>query len=269
MCLAFASTCHAGLDDLYLPRVYSDANGNDLPYRLHVPDQYDGQEAYPLILFLHGAGERGTDNFQQVFVGVNLILATMLDQPAYDAFLLVPQCPSDKGWASYSETPTVPMRLTMEVIDQLDEEFKIDVNRLYITGFSLGAYGTWDAASRYPGKFAAAVPLAGGGDPSKASALVGTPIWAFHCEGDSIVPVEETRSMIDAIRAAGGDPLYTEYPDGGHQVWGRAYNESQLYTWMFSQVVPEPATLSLLAVGALALIRRSSKQNSLCCEVRL
>ena len=117
----------------------------------------------------------------------------------------------------------------------LQKEFSIDATRLYVTGLSMGGYGTWDALQRYPDRFAAAVPICGGGDVKQAKKIAQIPIWAFHGDKDTAVPVERTRSMIAALKEAGGMPKYTEYPDVGHDSWTATYKDPALHEWMFAQ----------------------------------
>ncbi|HEV7234704.1 MAG TPA: prolyl oligopeptidase family serine peptidase [Ktedonobacteraceae bacterium] len=134
--------------------------------------------------------------------------------------------------------------MAKEIVDALQKEYQgIDSNRLYITGLSLGGYGVWDAIERWPSYFAAAIPIAGAGDPSKAAVLKDLPIWAFHGSADTTVPASGSRDMIATIKAAGGHPLYTEYPGAGHEIWdfvyattGTAQHTPGVLSWLFSQV---------------------------------
>jgi predicted peptidase len=131
-----------------------------------------------------------------------------------------------------------PLRLTMALVASLETEYPVDTNRLYVTGLSMGGYGTWDAIQRFPAKFAAAVPVCGGGDATAAKAIAKVPVWAFHGAKDTAVKPERSRDMIAALKAAGGAPKYTEYPDVGHNSWVNAYNTPELYEWMFAQKLP-------------------------------
>jgi len=154
----------------------------------------------------------------------------------WPCFMMAPQCPLNDSWSNIGgEQPTLPMFLTLEAIGDLMGEFNIDPGHLYITGLSMGGFGTWDTITRYPGLFAAAVPIASGCEPSLAYLCVDIPIWAFHGDADMTVPVEYDRRMIAAIIDAGGNPLYTEYPGAGHvQSWNLAYAEPDLLPWLFS-----------------------------------
>ncbi|RLD79019.1 MAG: phospholipase, partial [Bacteroidetes bacterium] len=131
--------------------------------------------------------------------------------------------------------PSGSMQLTMDFIDSLVKKYSIDENRIYITGLSMGGFGTWDAIARYPDKFAAAVPICGGGDENTAKLIVDIPIWAFHGADDRVVKVERSRNMINAIKKQGGNPLYTEYEGVGHGSWIPAYKETELLKWLFMQ----------------------------------
>ena len=391
MMLSFANVaCSATLKD-FEARQYKDADGNVLNYRLYKPKDYDANRKYPLILFLHGAGERGSNNSAQVRDALHWARDEV--QKESPCFIVAPQCPSappalqlygnrkdfdqtynnygesagqwktyslplnklptgeqawltlinaanknakspadgefrniriyedgasgqaidlrkldfshragngkmavsddgstvtlsgdvrikapfaytvtpksviefdfrstqegqvhaigldndeffDSRWANMDwsakkgaagKNPSTPMRLTLEVLAGLQKEFDLDENRLYITGLSMGGYGTWDVIWRHPKMFAAAVPVCGGGDESKAELIKDIPIWCFHGGADPVVPTDRSRNMIKAIKAAGGTPKYTEYPGVGHNSWDRAYSEPELPKWLFSQ----------------------------------
>jgi predicted peptidase len=222
--------------DDFEARTYTDGT-NTLPYRLFVPEDYDPGAAYPLVLFLHGAGERGTDNRRQLTgQTAPLVFVHPENQERWPCFMLAPQCPPGGFWDNIGrEEPSTWMRLTLEAIAELGQEFSIHPGRVYITGLSMGGFGTWDVITRYPGLFAAAVPICGGGDVRLAARCAGTPIWAFHGAADPVVPVQRTREMIAAVIAARGNPLYTEYPGVGHNSWDRAYAEPDLLPWLFAQ----------------------------------
>jgi len=223
--------------DDFEDRRYTDGSYT-LPYRLFVPRDYDPAQAYPLVLFLHGGGAGGTDNRLQLTLPLNtaqLVFVKPENQKVWPCFMMAPQRPESGDWGSGSATPTPWLRLTIEVIDALQKEFKIDPGRLYVTGLSLGGYGTWGAITIYPGKFAAAVPIAGGWNVALADRCAQTPIWNFHSDDDPSVPVQESRTMIAAVRAAGGDPIYTEYTGYAHRSWNPAYAEPDLLLWLFSQ----------------------------------
>jgi predicted peptidase len=223
--------------DDFEARSYTNGS-HTLPYRLFVPREYDPAQAYPLVLFLHGAGERGTDNWLQLTgQTAPLVFVQPDNQTVWPCFMMAPQCPSNDFWSAdwSSDEPSTSLRLTIEVVDALQQEFSIDPGRLYVTGLSMGGFGSWDAITRYPGKFAAAVPIAGGGAVRLADQCAQTPIWNFHSDDDPVVPVAFSRDMIAAVRAAGGDPIYTEYTGYGHASWVPAYAEPDLLLWLFAQ----------------------------------
>jgi hypothetical protein len=383
--------CSADIKD-FEPREYKDADGNLLLYRLYKPKNYDANQKYPLILFLHGAGERGNNNAAQVRDALHWAKDDV--QKENPCFILAPQCPGKREafqlygtrkefnanfadyeksagqWKSYSiplaklttgpkaylsllnasdknsaasgkfrniklheegaaatpldlrkldfskrmgngkasvsddgttisfegdlrvkapleytvtpktvlefefrssaqglshaiamdaddffdyrwanvdwsakrgaagKTLSTPMRLTLEVLAQLRKEFNLDDKRLYITGLSMGGYGTWDVIARNPTMFAAAVPVCGGADEATAPIIKDIPIWCFHGGADPTVPTDRSRNMIKALKETGGNPKYTEYPGVGHNSWDKAYSEPELPKWLFAQKRP-------------------------------
>jgi len=224
---------------------HEDATGATLLYRLLKPGPTaSGQKVHPLVVFLHGAGERGSDNKAQLTHGREMML---IAAQKYGAFVLVPQCPGGEKWVDVDwgksehqmpEKPAQPMRLLVELIAKLQAEYPIDADRLYVIGLSMGGYGTWDMIQRYPEKFAAAVPICGGGDETQAKRIAKIPVWAFHGAKDPAVPVSRSRDMVEAIRAAGGEPKYTEYPEVGHFAWTPAFKDPEMLIWLFSQKRP-------------------------------
>jgi predicted peptidase len=232
----------ARLRDTLAKRVYRNTSGESIPYRLVVPPDYDARETYPLILFLHGAGERGSDNEAQLQHPEVLRLTTDAANPC---FLVAPQCPREQKWvdAPWSlrgplktpEQPSAATRLTMELLDALEGAFRIDPERRYVTGISMGGFGTFDLLVRRPHQFAAAVAICGGADESRAPEIAHVPIWVFHGARDRTVPVARSRSAVEALKAAGARPRYTEYARVGHNAWTRAYREPELRDWLFRQ----------------------------------
>jgi len=222
------------------------SDGHELPYRLLKPLNYDASKSYPLVVFLHGAGERGTDNKAQL-VHVVSIFCKPENRRDFPCFVLVPQCPQDQQWVktpwaasrgSQPKQPSWPMALVLQLINALEKENSIDSKRLYVMGISMGGYGTWDVVSRHPERFAAAVPICGGGDETKAAAIAAIPIWAFHGAKDDVVKPIRSRNMVAAMKKAGGQPKYTEYPDAGHDSWSQASAEKELLPWLFEQKRP-------------------------------
>lgn len=217
-------------------------NGDSLPYRLLKPLP-SPQQTFPLVIFLHGAGERGNDNEVQIKHITELFLndRNRTDHPCY---VVAPQCPKGEMWARYDgdvatmklrKKPTKAMSLVIAMIDSVLEKYPIDRSRIYITGVSMGGFGTWDLISRYPEKFAAAIPICGGGDAAMAAKIKTVPIWAFHGAKDKIVSPDHSRKMINAIRESGGDANYTEYPEVEHNSWVKAYKDPALPEWLFRQ----------------------------------
>ncbi|HMF14489.1 MAG TPA: prolyl oligopeptidase family serine peptidase [Gemmataceae bacterium] len=229
-----------GWEDMLEKRTYKDKDDKTLPYRLLKPDNYDAKEKYPLVLFLHGAGECGTDNKAQLKNSV-VEFTKAENRKKHPCFLAVPQCPSTRvGWSDFrsktpGKQPSDAARLALEIVAALQKEFSIDANRLYITGLSMGGYGTWDIITRHPDSFAAAVPVCGGGDSSQAEKIAKIPIWAFHGGKDPVVPPARSKEMIEAIKKAGGEAKYTEYPDVGHNSWVKAYQDTDMMAWLFAQ----------------------------------
>ena len=242
--LLAASPLMTRADD-YEPALYTDAAGKTLPYQIHKPQGYDAGKKYPLVVFLHGSGERGSDNRQQLKHG-SAVFVTKEAQAQFPCFVIFPQCPADSSWAwlnlkgkekkaEVAEQPTEPARLVMELIAKLEKENSIDPARIYLGGLSMGGYGTWDLLARYPKRFAAALPICGGGDPSKAATIKNVPIWAFHSSNDPTVPVGRSQEMIKALRDIGGNPKYSEYDHGGHFSWLIAFAEPDFLPWIFAQ----------------------------------
>ena len=226
---------------------FTASNGESLPYCMYIPESYSEDYAYPLLLFLHGAGCRGADeeNGSQVEEGVQGLFVPS-KTPTYDAIAVFPLCDSEARWVetdwekgNYSVDDVEISRNMVAVVELLDyiiENYSINTNRQYVTGLSMGGYGTWDLIMRYPDRFAAAAPLCGAGDPSKAEELKDLPIWAFHDIDDDAVPVSGTQNMVSAIKAAGGEKiLYTESQGFGHRIWDGVYNDPEFQTWLFSQ----------------------------------
>jgi len=215
-------------------RSHINNDGDTLLYRLLIPENYNEDTPYPLVLCLHGGAGYGTDNYRQ-FEGS--LFAKMLSRPEnrekYPAFILVPQCPPGSSWGGIADLPTVDA-LVLETIRSVENEFSIDENRLYVTGHSLGGYGAWYFIGKNPDKFAAAIPVSGEGDTNLAPYMLNVAIWAFHGANDRNVPVSGSRAIIEAIRNGGGDPRYTESPDGGHG-WKIVEDNPDVLDWLFSQ----------------------------------
>jgi predicted peptidase len=219
-------------------------------YQVFVPALWDAHKEWPVILALHGAGERGSDGLLQTAVGFAHAIRTQADNDAFIAVL--PQCPKDKFWTDSAEEEQA-----LAALDASIKEFKGDRDRIYLTGLSMGGYGAWDMAAKYPHRFAAYMVICGGlhdpkgyqglhvglvddpkiADPyAETARRVGnTPVWIFHGEADDTVPVEESRKMQHALQAMHANVKYTEYPGVGHQAWDKAYAEPDAISWLLMQ----------------------------------
>ncbi len=234
--------------DDFETRVFTEGDAK-LPYRLLKPLNFDAAKKYPLVILLHGAGERGDDNKLQLKWGApDFAKADVREK--YPAFVLVPQCPKEKKWVEMDwggDTGTAPadagptQKLLLGTIDTVQKEFPIDPDRLYVTGLSMGGYGTWDLITRYPDRFAAAAPICGGGDKTKAGAAKPVPVWAFHGDADTAVKPIRTIDMVEGLKAAGGSVSMTMYAGVGHNSWSAAYAEPNFFPWLFAQKRGQPA----------------------------
>ena len=240
---------------LYRPALFEagesvPVEGSKLRYRMMAPVKVEPGKKYPLVLFLHGAGERGSDNEKQLVHGA-AEFALPKRRKAFPAYVLFPQCPNGKRWVEsdwdlpsgrneFPTAPSQPMSQVLALVDSLVDELPIDPKRLYVTGLSMGGQGTWYAAVAPPKRFAAMLEVCGGGDPSWAPRYAGTPVWALHGQSDSVVPISRAREMISALSESGHWPelRYVEYPDVGHNSWSRTYARDDIYRWLFSQRKP-------------------------------
>ena len=219
-------------------RVFKASAGRTLNYRLFKPTGTDSPTNLPLVLFLHGAAGLGDDN-QRQFNGGNevppLALTAEEAQARFPCFVLVPQCPRSDSWSTYGGRSSPTLRLTMDVLEALTHELPIDRRRLYVVGVSMGGRGVWDTVLRFPDTFAAAVPICAAGDPDGLAKIKHLPVWCFHGAADQTVPVDYAHRMMAALRKAGGNPRYTEYPGVGHDSYRNAFKEPELLPWLFDQ----------------------------------
>jgi predicted peptidase len=214
-------------------RTFKDADGKEAKYMLFVPDAYkeDGDKAFPIILFLHGSGETGTDGKKQAGTGLgNAIRKDEKTGGHFPFFVVFPQS-QEKTWGANSKDG----QRAVAILDEVEKEFKIDEKRQYLTGLSMGGFGTWSLAEKYPDRWAAIAPCCGGGNPAKAKDIKDVPCWAFHGEADKTVAVEKSRQMIAALKEAGGKPKFTQYPGVDHNCWDRAYGTLELFKWLLEQ----------------------------------
>ena len=216
-----------------------------LPYRMYVPLDYDASKSYPVLTILHGANDRGTNNNSQLR---NMVfnLFNNKENPIWDSIVICPQCPSGNQWV---DTPwkqgdyrieNVPesneLSAVVELLDKVEVGYSTDTNRYYVTGLSMGGFGTWDLIMRHPDRFAAAVPICGGADQTQAYKLVNKPIYTVHGSIDYDVPTEGTRVMVEAILALGGEMIiYEELQGYAHNVWDYTAVKLEVWQWLFSQ----------------------------------
>jgi len=227
-----------------------------LKYRLLVPMGYKPGTAWPLVIWLHGSGETGTDNLAPLRALERTFLA---DAEKCPAFVLVPQCPPKTAWhaVGFNKVPNItdPSRMAVATIAELRKEFGLDSRRIYVGGFSMGGCGTWELLTRYPQLFAAAFPIAGppGDRPSLAPVVKHIPMWVFHGDKDNLAPVDMSRSIVAALKQAGGDVKYTEYAGGGHEC-ARTLGDPKLGEWLFAQKRTADASFVQAEVPASAAL---------------
>ncbi len=195
----------------------------EMNYLLYLPKDYKNQEKWPVLLFLHGSGERGDDLELVKIHGPPKLIAAGQEFP----FIVVsPQCPLDRGWE--------PIEL-VALLDDIARRYKVDEDRIYVTGLSMGGYGTWELASYSPHKLAAIAPICGGGETHWTKRFPHLPIWAFHGAKDTPESLVRMQSMIDAHKKNGGDPKLTIYPEAGHNAWAETYDNLEFYEWLLAQ----------------------------------
>ncbi|MGN1450972.1 MAG: prolyl oligopeptidase family serine peptidase [Eubacteriales bacterium] len=194
-------------------------------YMLYLPDNRNPGEKLPLVLFLHGAGERGDD---VSVVSVHGPFKRIREGWAPEFIGVAPQCPAGSHWNDNTEK-------LMPFLRRLISEHNADESRIYITGLSMGGFGTWAMMARWPEVFAAAVPICGGGMPWTAGEFSSVPVWAFHGSDDDIVDVRYSRDMVDAVNREGGNARLTEYSGVSHDCWTKTYESEEMWTWLLSQ----------------------------------
>ena len=197
-----------------------------LRYLLYLPKGYgeDKDKKWPLMLFLHGAGERGSNLSLVKMHGPPKLVEQGRDFP----FVIVsPQCPSESWWTERLDALTA-------LLDDVESRYAVDRNRVYLTGLSMGGFGSWALGCRYPERFAAVAPICGGGEWFLAGRLAKTPVWVFHGGKDPVVPLRESEEMVAALKRAGGDVQFTVYPEAQHDSWTETYDNPKLYEWFLS-----------------------------------
>ena len=196
----------------------------DVDYLLYLPKDYkEENQKFPLLLFLHGAGERG-DDLQKVAIHGP---AKLIKQGKEFPFIIVsPQCPENQWW---------DIDALNVLLNDIVKKFKVDEDRIYVTGLSMGGYGTWALALKYPHCFAAIAPICGAGNPVLARTIKHLPTWVFHGAKDQVVPIKHAQDMVDALKKVGGNVKFTIYPEAGHDSWTETYNNPELYKWFLKQ----------------------------------
>ena len=232
------------------PMVWNKTDGGTFNYRYHEPQTKEPGKTYPLVIFCHGAGERGTNNSQQLYYCASEIV-NWFDVNGQEMYFVAGQVPKDKRWVEVDWTekwrdqpaePSETMSGLIELVEHLFATEQIDRSRVYITGISMGGFGTWDLMCRKGSDwFSAGMPVCGGGDTNKVSRITDIPIRTFHGDADPIVPVENSRTMVASLKAAGGDITYTEIPGAGHDVWTSTYGNMENLNWLFTQKNPKYA----------------------------
>jgi len=232
------------VEDMLKPCTYTNETGEIFPYRMRAPQFPVAGKKYPLILFLHGSGECGSDNLRQIGVGLPALMASLLNVPE-QVIVVAPQCQTGNWWVkrlalttdyAAAKEPAPSLEVALEICRHLITEYHADPDRLYITGLSLGGFGTWDAIQREPELFAAAIPICGGGDIRRVQEIKRLPIWIFHGKADKNVSVECSRQMNEALRLAGNRKVqYTEYEQSEHNVWDQTYSNPKVIEWLLHQ----------------------------------
>jgi predicted peptidase len=253
LCLLFFLSCCVSLQaqDLsaYQKSTYTNSSGQVLHYRILFPENYDRTKKYPLILFLHGSGEKGNDNEKQLTHGAKLFLKEE-NRGQFPCIVIFPQCPATDSWNSviadrtqkptlfafdYSRNATSALTSAIEVVKKTGAEEGIDPARIYIAGLSMGGMGTFEAVYRYPEVFAAALPICGGGDATHYDTRISkTAFWVFHGDQDGAVDIKNSRIMVDRLKELKAEVKYTEYPGVNHNSWDNAFAEPELLSWLFS-----------------------------------
>jgi len=189
-------------------------------YLFYLPENYNSSEKFPLVLFLHGAGERGADLEKVKVHGPPKLIENGKNFP----FIVVsPQCPENQWWS---------LEVLDALLNDITDNYNVDENRIYVTGLSMGGFGTWDLSIKYPNRFAAIAPICGGGNSRLAGVLKDLPVWVFHGAKDNVVPLKSSQDMVDELEKANGNVKFTIYPEAGHDSWTETYDNPELYEWI-------------------------------------
>lgn len=231
----------------FMVKIFQSANNDRLLYRELLPQQIEQDKKYPLVLFLHGAGERGSNNSSQLQHG-SMQFTNPVNREAYPSYVLFPQCPKDKYWAPstrpskfdvnqfpLSDSISSPLSLVVELLEETIKQYPIDTNRIYVVGLSMGGMGTYDIVIRKPNKFAAAVAICGAVNPGRLREMdTDTQFRLYHGDADSVVPVEFSREAYKALKQTGKSVEYYELPGVNHGSWNPAFNQPDFITWLYS-----------------------------------
>ena len=202
----------------------------DCNYLLYLPADYGkGDKKWPLILFLHGAGERGSKLEDLKKQGLPKMIAQGKN---FDFIIVSPQCPMDLWWPEQTD-------ILITLLDEIEAKYRVDTDRVYLTGLSMGGFGTWMLAEKYPNRFAAIAPICGGSEQYAAYKLRRVPVWAFHGAKDNTVPLARSQDMVNAVKKIGGDAKLTIYPEAEHDSWTETYNNPELYEWFLSHKISD------------------------------
>lgn len=213
-----------------------------LKFRLYVPALEEGRQ-YPLVLWLHGVKGRGDDNQRQITAGNShgpAFFASEAVQQGYPCIVLVPQCPSGKFWVNFvNNRIRRSLKRALTLLEYIKLSYPVDADRVYVGGQSMGAFATWALLAEHPKAFAAGLPIAGGGSKRKAKRSISAPVWIFHGGADPIVRVVRSREMAETLAAAEKPHIYTEFPNGKHDIWPQVFEEPGLAEWLFGMRLPE------------------------------
>ena len=246
--ICIAITTQAQDKSLYKKELFI-VNDDTLPYRILLPLNYDASRKYPLLLMLHGAGERGSDNEIQLVHGSGLFLKDSIREK-YPAIVVFPQCPAKSFWSNvefktYTDgkrdfnfqaagEPTIAMDMVQQLLKKIIHDYPVNKKQIYVGGLSMGGMGTFEIVRRNPTLFAAAFPICGGGAPSTASTIAKVKWWVFHGDADAVVPPKLSEEMVAALKAVNADVKFTLYPGVNHNSWDNAFAEPALLPWLFS-----------------------------------
>jgi predicted peptidase len=221
-------TAAPAADTGFLDKTYESADGKTFNYVLFVPHDYKKDKPTPLILFLHGSGETKGGSNMPVRVGIGTAIKKR--EKSFPFITIIPQAPV-RGWQYGGESA----KMALGILADVEKHYDVDSKREYLTGLSMGGFGTWSIAANMPDKWAAIVPICGGGNPKDAEKIKDIPTWVFHGEADMTVPVARSKDMVAALEKAGGKPKFTAFPGVGHNSWDKAYATDELYEWLLKQ----------------------------------